>query len=150
LVTRPNGAEREEAAMSAFMAAVAVRLVDGGLARLRGGAKEREKASRRQGRPAARKKKEERGAEQGGRHGRGLRQAPTAPPWRSWPFHPSPSRSSGAGAVLRRGGAHAGVFGAQTNARRCGRARRRQQWRATAWWRGATFPWRSSQKKGAR
>jgi hypothetical protein len=44
--------------MPAFMAAVAVRLANDGLARLRGGAKEREKASRRQGQPAARKKKE--------------------------------------------------------------------------------------------
>jgi hypothetical protein len=72
LVTRPNEFEREETATPAFMAAVAVRLANDGLARLRGGAKEREKASRRQGRPAARKKKEERGAEQGGWHGRGL------------------------------------------------------------------------------
>jgi hypothetical protein len=34
LVTRPNEVEREEAATPAFMAAVAVRLANGGLARL--------------------------------------------------------------------------------------------------------------------
>jgi hypothetical protein len=91
-----------------------VRLTVGRLSRLRGGAKERENASRRQGRPAARKNEKDGGVEQGGRHDRGLRRAPTAPPWRTWPFRTSPWQNNGARGVLRRGKAHEGVCGASS------------------------------------
>jgi hypothetical protein len=87
------------------------------------------------------------GAEQGGRHGRGLRRAPTAP--RGGYSHSGPhlGETGVPEACYVEARLTRKLAELRAKAKRRGRARWLRQWRAAAQWRGA---WQRSKMKGAR